>query len=230
MPPIARVTRSMPEVAGQEEGQHDVGHEEDRDQRHAADDLDVGGAQDADGRQRRCAARGRAARRAGTRGRCRRRPARRSAAARPTGSSCTDGSARARRCPLSSSERDRDRREPGDDQRRGAGRASQRQRPSRPTTRAGIERAGRSRSAGPTGETSIRTASMQLAAPTGAIASARVVRPKTPAESAGQDQTGAAGEPDPPRLVGRVLARSRNSRRLRVTTPQRASSAPTGRP
>ena len=42
MPPIARATRSMPDIAGQEQRQHDVGQEEDRHERHAADDLDVG--------------------------------------------------------------------------------------------------------------------------------------------------------------------------------------------
>ena len=40
-----------PPLAGQEQRQHDVGQEQDRDQRHAADDLDVGGAQDPDRRQ-----------------------------------------------------------------------------------------------------------------------------------------------------------------------------------
>ena len=47
-PPIARAMRVEPQLAGQEERQDDGGHEEDRDQRHAADDLDVAGAQHAD--------------------------------------------------------------------------------------------------------------------------------------------------------------------------------------
>ena len=81
-----------PPLAGQEERQDDVGHEQDRDQRHAADELDVAGATGSAPPAAGSGARARAARRAGTTGGSRPSRAGSSAAGRPTAFVLTEGS------------------------------------------------------------------------------------------------------------------------------------------